>query len=224
MRRINDLGRPAAPPFPSRRPAWFAVAIVSVAFAAWLGCGGPVPKTRYYVLDIPAPAPTQGEKLGTTAMVMRFDAPRMLEQDRIVYRPAKEEVGFYEYHRWAEDPRSALTRSLLEHLRARGTFANAVAFDGRTKADYIVRGRIDRLEEVDADGAVTAHVALSAELIDAETRKPVWEGQGADSASVPLGEVSSVVAQMSRAAESSVGKLAAGLDAFLRSGADRPAR
>jgi ABC-type uncharacterized transport system auxiliary subunit len=174
------------------------------------------------VLDIPAPAPTPAEKLGTTAMVMRFDAPRMLEQDRIVYRPAKEEVGFYEYHRWAEDPRAVMTRSLLEHLRARGTFGNVVEFDGRTKADYIVRGRIDRLEEVDANGGVTAHVALSAELIDAETRKPVWEGQGADSAQVSVGEVSSVVAQLNRAAESSVGKLAAGLDAFLRSGAARP--
>jgi Asp-tRNA(Asn)/Glu-tRNA(Gln) amidotransferase A subunit family amidase len=65
-------------------------------------------------------------------------------------------------------------------------------------------------------------VALSAELIDAETRKPVWEGQGADSAQVSVGEVSSVVAQLNRAAESSVGKLAAGLDAFLRSGAARP--
>lgn len=222
MRRNNDLARPAAYPCPPRRPAWSALAALTVLIAAWLGCGGPVPKTRYYVLDIPAPAPTPAEKLETTAMVMRFDAPRMLEQDRIVYRPAKEEVGFYEYHRWAEDPRAVMTRSLLEHLRARGTFGNVVEFDGRTKADYIVRGRIDRLEEVDANGGVTAHVALSAELIDAESRKPVWEGYGADSAQVSVGEVRSVVAQMSRAAESSVGKLAAGLDAFLRSGAARP--
>lgn len=200
------------------------LALLTLTTAVLFACGGPVPKTRYYVLDIPAPAPAQAEKLGKTAMVMRFDAPRMLEQDRIVYRPAKEEVGFYEYHRWAEDPRSVMTRSLLEHLRARGTFGNIVEFDGRTKADYIVRGRIDRLEEVDANGGVTAHVALSAELIDAETRKPVWEGQGADSAQVSAGEVSSVVAQMSRAAESSVGKLAAGLDAFLRSDAARPSQ
>ena len=224
MRRINDPARPAAHTCSRCRPAWLPLALLAVMIAASFGCGGTPPKTQYYVLHIPAPAPAPGQKLEKTAMVMRFDAPRMLEQDRIVYRPGKQEVGFYEYHRWAEDPRSVMTRSLLEQLRARGTFANVVAFDGRTKADYIVRGRIDRLEEVDADGGVTAHVALSAELIDAETRKPVWEGKGGDSAQVSVGEVSSVVAQMSRAAESSVGKLAAGLDAFLRSGAARPAQ
>ena len=105
-----------------------------------------------------------------------FRAERMLTQDRIVYRPSRQEVGYYEYHRWAEDPRSAVTSAIIERLRASGAFSSVALFDGRTRSDFLLRGRIERLEEVDYEEGVKAYAAISAELLDATNQRVVWEG------------------------------------------------
>jgi ABC-type uncharacterized transport system auxiliary subunit len=143
----------------------------------------------------------------------------MLTQDRIVYRPTQEEVGFYEYHRWAEDPRTTLTNSVLDQLRQRGTFSRVVLFDGRTRGDYIVRGSIDQLEEIDFGDAVSVRVRISLEATEAESNKPVWQRTSEATGPVTAGEVRSVVSQMSAAASKAVEELVSSLDAFLRSNA-----
>jgi ABC-type uncharacterized transport system auxiliary subunit len=204
---------------PTRRsiPAALALAVVLLA-----GCGGgPIPKTNYYKLHLPEPAIAPAGALPATAVLQTLQASPMLTQDRIVYRPSQEEVGFYEYHRWAEDPRTTITNSLLGHLRQRGTFSQIVLFDGRARGDYMIRGRIERLEEIDFGGGVSVRVQLSIEMIDAESRKPVWQKTAESSSAVSVGEVRDVVAQMSAAVNKSVEELAAGLDSFLRSSAPR---
>lgn len=39
-----------------------------------------------------------------------------------MYRTAPEEVGFYEFQRWAADPRQLVTGVVIDHLRAIGQF------------------------------------------------------------------------------------------------------
>jgi ABC-type uncharacterized transport system auxiliary subunit len=151
--------------------------------------------------------------------VQPLRASQMLTQDRIVYRPTQEEVGFYEYHRWAEDPRTTLTNSVLDQLRQRGTFSQVVLFDGRTRGDYIVRGSIDQLEEIDFGGAVSARVRITLEVFEAVSNKPVWQKTSEASGPVTAGEVRSVVSEMSSAATKTVEELVSSLDAFLRSNA-----
>jgi ABC-type uncharacterized transport system auxiliary subunit len=153
---------------------------------------------------------------------MPLSAPRMLSQDRIVYRETREQVGFYEYHRWAEDPRDVIQSALLEQLRTRGTFSRIVPFDGRTRVDYIIRGSLERLEEVDFNG-VTVHAKISARLIEAETNRVVWTGDAENSGEVTAGEVRSVVGRMSEAVQSSIQQLASQMDAYVRQNASRPA-
>ena len=182
------------------------------------GCGGKIPPTFYYQLHLPEPAQPQAPARPETAVVRQFNASEMLTQDRIVYRPSPEEVGFYEYHRWAEDPRTTVTNSFVSHLRRRGTFSKVVGYDGRTQSDYLVRGRIERLEEVDYGGGVTVHVKLTADLVKLGSREAVWQGTSESSETVSVGEVRNVVSQMSRAVQASIEKLASDLDAFVRSG------
>jgi ABC-type uncharacterized transport system auxiliary subunit len=190
--------------------------------ALLFACGGKIPKTNYYMLDLPAPKVNPAETLPYTAVIMPLSAPRMLSQDRIVYRETREQVGFYEYHRWAEDPRDVIQSALLEQLRARGTFSRVVPFDGRTRVDYIIRGSLDRLEEVDFNG-VTVQTKISARLIEAETNRVVWTGDAENSGEVTAGEVRSVVGRMSEAVQSSIQQLAAQIDAYVRQNASRPA-
>jgi len=198
----------------SARSAW----IVAVAAVTLLGgCGGKILPTNYYVLELPSAPMAAADALPFVAVVMPFRASRMLTQDRIVYRPAPGQVGFYEYHRWAEDPRETITSTMVNRLRARNTFETVLAFDGPSKSDYIIQGRIENMEEVDRGGTVAVHVKLSAELVTGEDRKPLWQGTSEAKGQVSVGEVSAVVTEMSRATETSLSKLVADLDEFVRS-------
>ena len=180
-------------------------------------CGGKILPTHYYVLELPSAPMAAADALPFVVVVMPFRASLMLTQDRIVYRPAPGQVGFYEYHRWAEDPRETITYTMVNRLRARKTFETVLAFDGRSKSDYIIQGRIENLEEVDRGGTVAVHVKLSAELVTGEDRKPLWQGTSEAKGQVSVGEVSAVVTEMSRATETSLSKLVADLDEFVRS-------
>ena len=45
-----------------------------------------------------------GPSVPVALRIEPFQTTGLLRQDRIVYRPSPVEVGFYEYHRWAERP------------------------------------------------------------------------------------------------------------------------
>jgi ABC-type uncharacterized transport system auxiliary subunit len=179
-----------------------------IAFLAILGCGGgKIPPTRYYALSLPpAPAPA-AQPLPHSLVVMPLRTSSMLTQDRIVYRPAPEEVGYYEYHRWAQDPRESVTNALIDKMRASGVFSSVARFDGRTRSDYVLRARIDRLEEVDFEGGVKVYSGLSAELLDGATMRVVWEGSATSDAQVPSSEMTAVVRELSSATSRSLDQL-----------------
>ena len=191
------------------------VAVAAVVLVAGLACGGNVPPTNYYVLNLSAPVPA-ANALRHTAVLMPIRAGRIIRQGRIVYRESPQQVGYYEYHRWAEDPHETVRRSLVRHLRGRGTFSAAVPFDGRTKSDFILRGELTRLEEVDYGGSVRAEVELFLELVDALTASVVWSASASESETVPASEVRSVVERMSVATDRAISDLAGQLDAYLR--------
>jgi ABC-type uncharacterized transport system auxiliary subunit len=184
---------------------------------AALGCGGAkIPPTHYYTLNLAAPAPSS-DRLGFTAIVMPFQATQVIKRDRIVYRESREEVGFYDYHRWAEDPREQVADSFVKQLLARGSFSSLTSFDGRTKSDYVLRGSIKRLEEVDYDSPISVAVEISLELVNSESAKVVWSDVATKTGPVTSGDVRSVVSGLSQAADQSISELAGKLDSYLRS-------
>jgi ABC-type uncharacterized transport system auxiliary subunit len=199
------------------------LAAAALLLATLTACGGKIPPTNYYVLELPAPEAKPPDSLPYTAVVMPFRASEMLLQDRIVYRESPSQVGFYEYHRWAEDPRTTILRSLLNQLRAKGSFDRVVAFEGRTNVDYVVRGRLEQLEEIDYGGGVSVQVKISAQLIDASSNRPVWTDTAEATGPVSTSEVRAVVEQMSSAMRTAVGRLVEGINTHLRSSAAQSA-
>ncbi len=189
--------------------------LAGTAIVACMACGGKVPPTNYYALNLSAPAPAAAA-LEHTAVLMPMRAGRVIRQGRIVYRESPEQVGFYEYHRWAEDPADSVGQSLLRQIMALGTFASIAPFDGRTAADFVLRGELRRIEEVDHGGGVRATVEIALELVDAETARVVWSGSATKTEAVQVGEVRSVVSRMSAAADQAIKQLAGELDRHLR--------
>jgi ABC-type uncharacterized transport system auxiliary subunit len=117
------------------------------------------------------------------------------------------EVGFYEYHRWAEPPNDTLTRALADQLRRRRVFQSVAISGGGEKVDYVLRGRIERLQEVDYMGGVRVQVSISAQLDDPVQQRTLWSSVASSDSVVTRGNVQAVVAAMSQASQQSILRL-----------------
>jgi hypothetical protein len=100
-------------------------------------------------------------------MVQEFRAPAYLRQGPIAYRPEPEQIAFYEYHHWAEDPRRTVTAAVVRDLQQ--TFQSAELYDGRGDADFLLTGSLDHLEELDNGRSVFVDVGISAALKNLKT-------------------------------------------------------
>jgi uncharacterized lipoprotein YmbA len=179
------------------------------ALVTLAACGGKVRYPSYYVLNVtpPAPQPVQQKPVPGSAAVREFSAPRFLRAGPIVYRPSSEQVGFYEYDRWAVDPRSSVTTALLQTLQARRVFQSVRLFDSHATSEYLVTGTLDHLEEVDQGKDVFINVALSAQLLDLKTGDVLWRDVSAENIKLEHHALPDLVAGMSKAAEQAVAHL-----------------
>lgn len=172
------------------------------------GCSGAVKYPNYYTLHVPPPPdpPAQGN-FHATLGVREFRSPAYLRQGAIVYRASPEQIGFYNYHRWATDPREFVTNAVAEHLRASGTFTEVKAYDGRAAIDYVLSGQLKKLEEIDYEGGVKVEVAISAQMVQLPTGAVVWTNSVSAVEQVEKRDVPAVVSAMSLTMQQAIEKL-----------------
>ena len=184
-----------------------ALALMAALLPALAGCGR-VRYPAYYTLNLPSPPdPLAPENVRTSIAVREFQSPGYLRQGPIVYRTTPEEVGFYEYHRWAADPRMLVTSAVIDHLRAVGQFSTVSMYDGRPNNDYVFSGRLEKLEEVDYQAGVKVEVAISAQITKVATGATVWSNAVSETRPVSQRNVPGVVSQMNRTMELAINKL-----------------
>ena len=184
---------------------------LTVAFLGALvlaGCG----RVRYpasYVLTFPPPAPQaahSNDALGPLA-IREFRCPEYLCEGRIAYRPSPEEVAFYEYHRWAMDPRQAITQYVEDGLRAQSLFQSVTVHERGSETAYVLSGNIERFEEVDRGHDVHAVCTISAQLLDTRTRSVVWSHTASETVPVEKRDIAGVVGSLSAAARTVADRL-----------------
>jgi ABC-type uncharacterized transport system auxiliary subunit len=124
-------------------------------------------------------------------------------------------VGFYQYDRWAEDPRGAVTAALIRQMQSSGLFQSVSRFDGRGNPDCLLTGTIDHLEEIDYLSGVSIDVGVSARLINLRTGEVLWQGDAAKSTTLDRHSVRGVVAEMSREVGSAVEELVSSMQGRL---------
>jgi ABC-type uncharacterized transport system auxiliary subunit len=187
---------------------WMAVLAVMAVLIVLAGCGGAVKYPNYYTLHLPPPPdPPPQEGVRTSLAIREFRSPAYLRQGAIVYKTSAEQIGFYDYHRWAVDPREFLTSAVTERLRASGNFADVKLYDGRPGIDYILSGRLEKLEEIDYEGGVKVEVAISAQMTSLATGATVWTNSVSEVGTVGGRNVPSVVSEMNRTMERAIEKL-----------------
>jgi cholesterol transport system auxiliary component len=183
---------------------------LSIGLLALGGCGG-IRYPNYYTLNVPNPvssSPAAAPISGSVA-VQEFSAPPYLRQGPIVYRPDPEQIAFYDYHHWAEDPRRTVTAAIVRDLRQ--TFKSAELYDGRGDADFLLTGSLDRLEELDNGPSVSVDVGISASLKNLKTGDVIWSSTSSKTSAVEQRSVPGVVAAMSRELSEAAGQLVASL-------------
>jgi len=189
-----------------KRLAMIVVAVSAIVILA--GCAGKVGRARYYTLNLPAPPdPPIAENAHATVAIREFRAPAYLRQGAIVYKPSPEQIGFYAYHRWAVDPCDFVTDSIIDRLGATGTFSHVKRYDGQPDAEYVVSGRLEKLEEIDYDGGVKVEVAVSAQMTRLDTGTIVWSKAVSEVGVVNQHDVRAVVSEMSHTMERAIEKL-----------------
>jgi len=178
--------------------------------SALAGCTGGIRYPSYYVLNVPqglSPRDPSKPILGSAA-VREFSAPRFLKEGSIVYRPAPEQLDYYAYAHWAEDPRRIATEALVRELQERGFFESIDLYDGRQSPDCLITGSLDHLEEFDENSSVSVEVGLSARIINLRSGEVLWQGTSIKTVKVEDRSVSGVVSEMSRGLGSAVSSLA----------------
>jgi ABC-type uncharacterized transport system auxiliary subunit len=185
-----------------------AISSVLIALIALAGCGGAAKYPNYYALHVPPPPdPPVPEGVHAALAVREFRSPTYLHQGAIVYKTSPEQIGFYNYHRWAVDPRDFVTNAVTDRLRVSGNFTQVRLYDGRSDIDYVLSGRLEKLEEVDYDGGIKVEVAISAQMTSLATGAAVWSNSVSEVGAVSQRDVPAVVSEMNRTMERAIEKL-----------------
>jgi len=182
-------------------------------FTASCGASRPV---KYYVLDPgesdPA-RPATSARYPITLLVARLGSSHLYRDDRLVYGSGPVELGTYEYHRWAEPPIEMVQDALINALRSTDDYRSVAAIASNLRGEYILRGRLDSLDEVDKP-EITARVSIELELFDARAGATVWTGTYSHDEPVKGKTVPDVVEAMDRNLRSGVQQLAADLGRY----------
>ena len=182
----------------------FATAVLMILS----GCSGAVKYPNYYTLHVPPPPdPPVAEGVHASLAVREFREPSYLRQGPIIYKTSPEQIGFYNYHRWAVDPREFVTNAVEDRLGASGNFARVKLYDGHSDIDFVLSGNLEKLEEIDYDGGVKVEVAISAQMVRLSTGATVWSNSVSEVGQVDKRDVPAVVAEMNRIMDRAIQKL-----------------
>lgn len=168
MASVHRFG--SMPPLRAALAAWALLAFLA-------GCAQPpVPQDRYYRIEVAVPEPGP-QALDGTLQVERFAAEGVFSGRPIVFTEPESpgELKEYYYDFWAEPPSVMLRDSLIAYLRDAGVAETVVTPEMRVDAEYVLNGRISRLEHVKGDEPRVA-VALEIGVTDTRTNKLVYLG------------------------------------------------
>jgi ABC-type uncharacterized transport system auxiliary subunit len=115
-------------------------------------CAQPeLPQDHYYRLEVPTPQ--QGlQTLDGVLEVERFRADGLLSGRPIAYSEGKGHLSEYHYHFWVEPPVDLLQEIMVDFLRASNIARHVVTPELRMEEDYLLTGKIKRLERILSNG------------------------------------------------------------------------
>ena len=180
-----------------------AAGVVMLGVLVSVACTS-TPKTRYYTLRLSPPPRAQSPKTHFVLQVEPFEAPDLLQDNRMLYYTSPNELNFHEYHRWASQPGELLRNMAMQYLADTGLFKQVYTYPAPVDADFTLRGRLLDLGEMQYQKRGKhgeARIAMDLELLQAHGSKVVWSARLEETAPVEKKKVESFVEAMNVAAK-----------------------
>jgi ABC-type uncharacterized transport system auxiliary subunit len=188
--------RVLAPGFEGGRP----LLTVAAAFLSLLvvGCGAARP-AKYHQLTVPTDNASDppSDVFPVTILMGPLMSSHLYREDHIVYSSDGENMGTYEYQRWAEPPTEMIQEVLFRALRSSGRYRAVYALRSSIRGDYLLHGHLYDFKEVNGS-SMSARLALELELRDTKTGDTVWTHLYNHDEPVSGKDVSAIVAALNR--------------------------
>ncbi len=187
--------------------------------AAWLsGCVSAARPAKYYQLTVPSDAGVveKEDPVPVRLLVGGLMTTHLYREDRIVYGNGPEQLGTYEYQRWAEPPTEMIQEVLLRELRASGHYRAVHVRRSNMPGDFAIRGHLYDFKEVDGP-ATSTRVTLELEMRDLKTSATVWNHYYTHDEPASGKEVPAVVAALDKNVQRAVKEIVESLDQYFAS-------
>jgi ABC-type uncharacterized transport system auxiliary subunit len=188
-----------------------------VAITGLLSACGASRAVKYYILDIDVPQNASGQPLPVTLLVGRITTTHLYRDDRLVFGSGPVELGTYEYERWAETPADMIQDILVSSLRSTGQYRSVSKMASTLRADYIVRGRLFALYEVDNKPKLSGRFSVELELFDPKAGNTVWTDSYSHEEPVSGKKVQDVVEALDKTVRAGMQQLTANMGQYIAS-------
>jgi len=201
------------------RDAASKISVIALALLVGFlaGCGAARP-SKYYQLTIPPSAASveKADAAPVTLLLGGVMTSHLYREDRIVYGNGKEQLGTYEFERWAEPPAEMIQEVLLRQLRASGRYRAVHYRRSNMKGDFAIRGRLYDFKEV-SGSQLSGRVTLELEMRDLNTGGTVWTHYYTYDEPASGKDVPAIVAALDRNVQRAVIEVLASLDQYFAS-------
>jgi ABC-type uncharacterized transport system auxiliary subunit len=187
------------------------------------GCGAARP-SKYYQLTVPGDVSLAADPnvFPITVLIGPLMSSHLYREDRIVYSASGQNMGTYEYQRWAQPPTEMLEEVVFRELRASGRYRAVSTLRSNAHGEYLLRGRLYDFKEVSGNPMI-GRVAVEFELRETKSAATVWSHYYAHDEPVSGKDVSAVVAALDRSTQSIMGQVRAALEQYFSTHPPAPA-
>jgi ABC-type uncharacterized transport system auxiliary subunit len=181
------------------------------------GCASTRP-AKYYQLTVPteAGAIEKADAVPVTLLVGGLMTTHLYREDRIVYGNGPEQLGTYEFQRWAEPPTEMIQEILLRQLRATGHYRAVHVRRSNVPGDFAIRGRLYDFKEITGE-QMSTRVTLELEMRDVKTGATVWNHYYTHDEPVSGKDVPAIVAALDKNVQRAVKEVVESLDQYFAS-------
>jgi cholesterol transport system auxiliary component len=192
------------------------------------GCGAARPN-KYYQLTVPndvAVDPPATSVHPVSIIVGTLSASHLYREDHIVYGSSGENMGTYEYQRWAEPPSEMIQDVVTHTLRNSGRFRSVLALRSNVRGDYLLHGHLYEFREI-TGASMAGRLAIELQLRDTRTGETVWTHQYTHDEPVAASgknkDVGAVVSALNHNVHRAAAEFASSLDQYFTAHPPAPA-
>ena len=143
-----------------------------------VSCAKEIVTRKYYMLDFSVDSlKTEMTTPKTTDAleILPVDVTEVYAQHRIAVRKRSHEINYYQYHQWGESPDLSVARLIKTRLHVANLFSQVSERIWNTSPRYQLHTYVDRIEAVEGDDSLFAHVKINLELFDQVKKKFIVE-------------------------------------------------